>query len=208
VRVLPRQTMRLAVLPILGLTFTFATLSISAPLVEPAAAASFDKRKPDKRKVDHSALDRRAAKNKGSAPRDSMRPAVDASRKATSYRVLLAGATLPGVTVSPLSEEVELVETRRDNRSVQLSPGRVVRGEVTLTGNGPIPLVVLDQWRAVEDGAVRKESVAVRTFDSAGEAIYEHRLIGTFPRKLTTTPDKDKWTLTLAVEAFELFRAP
>lgn len=207
--------MRFAVLPILGLTFTFATLSISAPLVEPAAAASFDKRKPDKRqvdsKIDRSKFDRRAVKNKrgqATTPQNVMRPIVDPSRKATGYRVVLGGADLPGVTVSPLSEEVELVETRRDSRSVQLAPGRVVRGEVTLTGSGPIPLPVLDQWRAVEDGAARKEGVAVRTFDSAGETIYEHRLIGTFPRKLTTLPDKDKWTLTLAVEAFELFRAP
>jgi hypothetical protein len=205
--------MRRAVVPILGLTFTLATLSVSAPFVEPVAAASFDKRKPDKRKTESSEakFDRRAAKTKrgqSAPPQNSMRPVVDPSRRATSYRVVLAGATLPGVTVSPLSEEVEVIETRRDTRYVELSPGRVVRGEVTLTGTGPIPLPVLDQWRAIEDGAVRKEGVAVQTLDSAGEMIYEHRLIGTFPRKLTTSPEKDKWTLTLAVQGFELFRAP
>lgn len=205
--------MRLAVLPVLGLSFTLVTLSISAPLVDSASAAPLDKRKAHKRKFDKSSVDqgkfdRAVKRNQGGPPADSLRPSVDPSRRATSYRVVLGGATLPGVTVSPLGEEVEVVETRRDNRSVQLSPGRVVRGEVTLTGSGPIPLPVLDQWRGVEEGDVRKQGVAVVTLDSGGAAIYEHRLIGTFPSKLTVSPEKDKWTLTLAVEDFVLFHAP
>ena len=80
--------------------------------------------------------------------------------------------------------------------------------EVTLNGTGPMPAILLDYWRALKDGKPRKEDIAVETLDASGVPIFQHRLYSALPRELTTSPSKDKWTMTLAVEKLDLYRIP
>jgi hypothetical protein len=189
----------LRTIPILGLALTLGMLTVSAPFVDPTSAAAAgprDKNKASKTKT--------RPGNAGAATSS----ASDPTRVAAGYRVRIAGATLRGVTASTLSDEVEVIEHRSgsDDRTITLTSGRGLLSEVTLTGTGAIPRVVLDQWRALEDGKPRKEDVAIEVLDAAGEVIYQHRLYSTLPRKLTTSPAKNKWTLTLAVERLDLYR--
>ena len=192
----------LRTIPILGLAITLGMLTVSAPFVDPASAAAAGQR--DKDKASKASKAKARPGDTGAATSS----ASDATRVAAGYRVAIAGATLRGVTVSTLSDEVEVIEHRSGTAdgTTTLTSGRSLPSEVILTGSGAIPRVVLDQWRALEGGKPRKENVAVEVLDAAGEVIYQHRLYNTLPRKLTTSPGKNKWTLTLAVERLELYR--
>ncbi len=168
----------------------------SAPFIDPSAAWAAPK-PPRPSKVDKK------------PPKAPAKQAPDPNRKATGYRVRMAGITLPGVSVSALTDEVQVVETRSGNDGrTRISAGRAVVGEVTLNGTGPIPRILVDLWHALEDGNPHTEDIAVETLDDAGVPIYQHRLFRALPKKLTTTPGKDKWTMTFAVETMELYRTP
>ena len=182
----------LRILPILGLALTLG----SAPFIDPGAAEAAPK-------------DPKASKAKHKASGGSTSTAPDPNRRATGYRVRMGGATLPGVSASVLEDEVQIAEHRSgtDGRTT-ISAGRFAVAEVTLSGTGPIPSPLLGHWRALKDGKPRKEDIAVETLDASGVAIYQHRLYSTLPRKLTTSPGKDKWTMTLAVETIDLYRIP
>jgi hypothetical protein len=183
------------ILPILGLAMTLGMSSVGVPFADSTAAAAAPR-------------DKKKAADKAKTSKGTTAPAGQA-RKAVGYRVRIAGATLPGVNASTLSDEVEVVQYRKGNDSgnaTTIATGRALVAEVTLTASGSIPRIVLDYWRAVKDGKPRKEDIAIETLDAAGAVIYQHRLHGALPRKLTTSPAKDKWTLTVAVERLDLYR--